>query len=79
MQDQIIKQHKEEKMKIFCSYHFTTKDGKMNGFGNWMGEFPKEAYENAPEKFILEAQKTIEGLLAEKIGTEVAVKILFFR
>ncbi len=65
--------------KVFVSYHFTAKDGKMNGFGNWMGEFEEGQYESSPEKFILDAQETIEKLLLQKLNMEVGVKILFFK
>ena len=65
--------------KIFMSYHFTAKDGKMNGFSNWIGEFEEGQYESDPAKFILDAQETIEKLLKDKLKFEVGVKILFFR
>ena len=65
--------------KIFMSYHFTSKDGKMNGFGNWIGEFEEGQYDNDPAKFILDAQETIERLLKDKLKFEVGVKILNFR
>ncbi len=65
--------------KVFVSYHFTAKNGKMNGFGNWMGEFEEGQYESDPAKFILDTQETIEKLLSEKLKMEVGVKVLFFR
>lgn len=69
----------EGKINVFASYHFTAKSGKVNGFGNWIGKFEKGAYENNPKKFILDIQETISNLLEDKLGFEVAVKVLFFR
>ncbi len=64
--------------KVFVSYHFTTKNAKFNGFGNYIGEFEEEGYEDL-SKFILDLQDTIGNLLTEKLNTEVQVKVLYFR
>ena len=65
--------------EVFVSYHFTAKNGKMNGFGNYIGEFEKGSYEDNMKSFILDLQETITKLLEEKLGMSVGVKILFFR
>ncbi|HEC37464.1 hypothetical protein LCGC14_0476700 [marine sediment metagenome] len=65
--------------QVFASYHFTAKNGKLNGFGNYLGEFDEEIYERDMGRFILDLEKTIANQLLEKISLEVQVKILYFR
>ena len=65
--------------QVFVSYHFTTKNGEYNGFGNYIGEFEGEAYVNDMRKFILDLEEIIEKNLLEKIKLEVQVKVLYFR
>ncbi|KKK52131.1 hypothetical protein LCGC14_3107980 [marine sediment metagenome] len=65
--------------KVFVSYHFTTKNAKLNGFGNYIGEFDEEAYMNDIARFILDLEATISKLLGEKLNMEVGVKVLYFR
>ncbi len=71
---------RREKMKeVFASYHYTTTDLKFNGFGNYIGEFDEEAYLNDKAKFILDLQKTIAIQLADQMGMECQIKVLYFR
>ena len=65
--------------KVFVSYHFTTKDAKFNGFGNYIGEFNSEDYMDDLAMFILDIEDTIAHKLKEKLNMEVAVKVLYFR
>lgn len=67
------------KNKIFVSYHFVAKDSRINGFGNWIGEFNMEEYKDDLASFILDAQREIENLLKDKLKMEVAVKVIYFR
>ena len=70
----------ERKMtQVFVSYHFTAKNGKMNGFGNYVGAFNQEEYKNELGKFILDLEETISKLLKEKLKMEVGVKIMNFK
>lgn len=69
----------DEKVQVFASYHWTSKNGKLNGFGNWMGQFDKAAYTNNPREFLLDMERTISNLLTEKLQKEVQVRILYFR
>lgn len=64
---------------MFCSYHFTTLDGKFNGFGNYVGEFHMEIYEGQLEKFILDLEKTLKMVLEQQLGKQLAVKVLYFK
>jgi len=80
MQDQIDIEKEVTKMKqVFVSYHYTSKDGKYNGFGNYIGEFRHEDYLNSLANFILQLEETIAYELEEKTGKPCAVKIMFFR
>lgn len=65
--------------KVFVSYHYTAKNGKYNGFGNYMGEFSAGAYEDDPGKFILDLEETIAKQLEEKTKMPCGIKIMFFR
>ncbi len=82
MELQEIKQleRREEKMtQVFVSYHYTTKDLKFNGFGNYIGEFDEEAYSDDKKNFILDLQEAISKELQDQINMECQVKVLFFR
>lgn len=65
--------------EVFVSYHFTARSGKLNGFGNYIGQFEDDAYTNDKRNFILNLEETISNLLKDKLGFEVAVKVMFFR
>ncbi len=65
--------------QVFVSYHFTTKNGEYNGFGNYISEFEEEAYINDMRKFILDLEEIIAEKLLEKIKLKVQVKVLYFR
>ncbi len=65
--------------QVFVSYHFTARSGKVNGFGNWIGEGDEELYRNDLKQFILESEKTISELLTGQLGFDVAVRVLNFR
>ena len=78
MQSIEIKREVKQMKKVFVSYHFTTKDGEFNGFGNYVGEFDAEGYDDIA-KFILELQNAIANELLNKIEKECQVKVLFFR
>ncbi|KKM69057.1 hypothetical protein LCGC14_1454770 [marine sediment metagenome] len=78
MQSIEIEKEVNQMKKVFVSYHFTTKDGEFNGFGNYVGEFDSESYEDIA-KFILELQDAIANELLHKIEKECQVKVLFFR
>ncbi len=80
MQNQIEIKKEVTKMKqVFVSYHYTSKDGKYNGFGNYIGEFNPEDYLDSLAGFILQLEETIAHQLEEKIEIPCAVKIMFFR
>ena len=80
MQDQIEFEKEVTQMKqVFVSYHYTSKDGKYNGFGNYIGEFRHEDYMDSLAGFILELEDTIAHELEEKIEFPCTVKIMFFR
>lgn len=68
-----------DKRKVFASYHFTTMDGKFNGFGNYVGEFNMEVYEGAIDKFIIDLEKSISMALENQMGLRVAIKVLWFK
>jgi len=63
--------------KVFVSYHWMSN--KVNGFGNWIGEFEEGAYEDDPAKFILDVERTISELLTNKLNIEVKARVLWFR
>lgn len=65
--------------KVFVSYHFTSKDGKFNGFGNYVGGFNSEDYMDDLAMFILDVEDTIAHKLKDKLNMEVAVKVMYFR
>ncbi len=65
--------------QVFVSYHYTSKDGQFNGFGNYIGEFRHEDYLNSLSGFILELEETIAHQLEEKTKMPCAVKVMFFR
>jgi len=67
------------KKQVFASYHFTTMDGKYNGFGNYVGEFNMEVYEGNLSKFVQDLEKSIKMALEENLNKELAIKILYFR
>lgn len=71
--------YSNETMEVFISYHFTTRDLKHNGFGNFVGLFNKEVYKNNLGTFIEDAQKSIEMALEDKLEIKCVVKVLFFR
>lgn len=80
MLDQIEIEKEVTQMKqVFVSYHYTSKDGKYNGFGNYIGEFRAEDYMNDMGSFILQLEETIAHQLEEKIELPCAVKVMFFR
>lgn len=80
MQDQINIEKEVTQMKqVFVSYHYTSKDGKYNGFGNYIGEFRHEDYLNSLSGFILELEETIAHQLEEKTDMPCAVRVMFFR
>lgn len=65
--------------QVFVSYHFTTKDGTFNGFGNYIADFNQEDYRDNIAKFILELEDVIAKELRDKINIDCKVKVLFFR
>jgi len=65
--------------EVFVSYHFTAKNGKINGFGNYLAAFEEDAYMNNKKEFILGLEETIAHELEKKINMEVQVKVLFFK
>ena len=67
------------KKQVFVSYHFTTLDGKFNGFGNYVGEFNVEVYKGNLAKFIMDLEKSIGMSLENNLGKKVAIKVLYFR
>ena len=80
METQLIKRRENRTMKkVFVSYHFTARDGSANGFGNYVGEFDEEEFANDLGLFILTLEDTISSKLNDKLGFEVAVKVLYFR
>ncbi len=70
---------RDDKKKVFASYHFTSKDMKYNGFGNYIGEFDIAAYHYDPAKFIQDLEKSISMSVSEQLKMEVNIKVLFFR
>lgn len=71
---------KQKMTKVFVSYHFTTKDLKFNGFGNWVGEFETGSYsKDDMDKFIISLEETISRVLKKGLGKECQVKVLFYR
>ena len=80
VQNQIeIKKEVTQMKQVFVSYHYTSKDAKFNGFGNYIGEFRHEDYRDSLAGFILELEETIAHQLEEKTGMPCVVKVLFFR
>lgn len=76
---EIKKEVKETMKKVFVSYHYTSKDGQYNGFGNYIGEFRAEDYMNDLKSFILQLEETISHQLEQKIELPCSVKVMFFR
>lgn len=65
--------------ELFVSYHFTAKNGKINGFGNYIGAFDEEAYTDDKRKFILDLEEAIANQVEKKISLQVQVKVLNFK
>ena len=76
-----LKNRKEVKQmkQVFVSFHYNAKDQSIHGFGNYIGEFDEEAYQNDLRNFILDLEKTIAKVFEDKTKIECAVKIMFFR
>lgn len=78
-QSEKLTKEEKEMTNVFVSYHFTTKDGKLNGFGNYIGQFNNEDYKDNLAFFILQLEKEIAKAVEEKINMPVSVKVLYFR
>ncbi len=72
---QEVKQMKE----VFASFHYTAKDKSVNGFGNYVGEFNPEQYQNNLRDFILDLEKQITQVFEDQTGIPCTIKIMFWR
>ena len=80
MLNQIETKKEVTQMKqVFVSYHYVSKDGQYNGFGNYIGEFRAEDYMDSLSDFIMQLEETIAHQLEEKIELPCSVKVMFFR
>ena len=65
--------------QVFVSFHYTARDRKVNGFGNYIGEFDPEEHENDLRSFILFLEKTIAKVFEEQTQIPCTIKIMFWR
>ena len=65
--------------QIFVSFHYTAKNRKVNGFGNYVGEFSPEDYQNDLRNFILDLEKQIAEVFETQTKIPCTIKIMFWR
>jgi len=65
--------------QVFVSYHFTTKDAKFNGFGNYIGQFDADIYGSDLARFIIDLEENIAKSLEIQLNIDAKVKVLYFR
>ena len=65
--------------QVFVSYHYTAKNGKFNGFGNYIGEFNPEDYQNDLRNFILMLEETIAKVFEDQTKIPCKIKVMFWR
>jgi len=79
----MLQQENEEEVKkmkqVFVSYHYTANDHSVNGFGNYIGQFNPENYENDLRSFILDLQQEIGRVFEDQTGIPCSIKIMFWR
>ncbi len=65
--------------QVFVSYHYVAKDGSVNGFGNYIGEFNPEDYVNDLRNFILMLEETIAKVFEDQTKIPCNIKVMFWR
>jgi len=65
--------------QVFVSYHYVAKDGSVNGFGNYVGEFDPEIYRDDLKSFILNLQAEIEHEFETQTKIPCNIKVMFWR
>ena len=79
MQSIEIKKEVKQMKQVFVSFHYTAKDGSVNGFGNYVGEFDPEVYMNNLREFILSLEKTITKVFEDQTKIPCKIKVMFWR
>lgn len=79
MQSIEVRKEVKQMKQVFVSYHYVARDGGVNGFGNYIGEFNPEDYQNDLRNFILMLEETIAKVFEDQTRIPCTIKVMFWR